>query len=92
MCCSPPVSSIQDVSAFLVRNVAEIVERNGPDVLEWPREQLIIQTSIRPLRLGCDGGKIHSGSGRCHRVAKSVFEELSSRGMGDISCTAQSCG
>lgn len=83
------MSSIQDVSAFLARNIAEIVERNGIDVLEWPGEQRIMELCKQASGLfiwAVTAVKfIQDQVDACGRECLSeVFEELNSRGMGDI--------
>ena len=82
-------SSIRDVSTFLAKNMADIVDRNNLDVLEWPGERRMVNlcnqasglfiwavTAIKFIQDQVDAcGK---------ECLNDVFNELNSKGMGDI--------
>jgi WD40 repeat protein len=82
-------SSVRDVSTFLVREISEIVERNGLDSVQWPGEE-----RLRGLCSKASGlfiwavttakfiqDQVDIWGSECLDV---VLDELNSKGMGDI--------
>jgi hypothetical protein len=82
-------SSIKDVSTFLRNRVADIVHQNDLDVPEWPEEEQMRTLCNQASGLfiwAATAVKFIKGQIDLHgrERLKYVFEELNSKGMGDI--------
>ena len=82
-------SSVRDVSTFLARHIAEIVEQNDLNVLEWPGEErmiaLLSQASGFFIWAVTTTKFIQDQvAAECKECLNDVLDLLNSQGMGDI--------